>query len=239
MTLLQRLSLVAAIGSATFSFAASVPSKTILPDNVILCEPNPACVTKVLYGRNYKVLATPRFTVMVAVSREGIYTRADVSITNNTDSPLAMSPDDFRVEVLTPKPKVLLYVPPANLLLPPPPLPPAPPTAAPPSPQATPVGSAFVTQSAAPAATDTASPDTANPPAPSEVDAAAAEAKEKAMQEEAEKTAAEQNLTATSIGPNEVMRGRVYFERDKKAHLVNVVLPIAGLVFEFPYAQKR
>jgi hypothetical protein len=235
MTLLQRLSLVAALGSATFSFAASIPSKTILPDNVILCEPNPSCVTKVLYGRTYKVLSTPRFTVMVAVSHEGIYTRADVSITNNTDSPLAMTPDDFRVEVLTPKPKVLLYVPPANLLLPPPPLPPAPPAATPPPQPPAPVGSAFVTQSAAPATTDTADP----APAPSEVDAASAEAKEKAMQEDAEKKAAEQNLTATSIGPNEVMRGRVYFERDKHAHLVNVVLPIAGLVFEFPYAQKR
>jgi hypothetical protein len=36
-----------------------------------------------------------------------------------------------------------------------------------------------------------------------------------------------------------VTQGRVYFERDKKSHLVNVVLPIAGLVFEFPYAMKH
>ena len=121
MTLLQKLSLVATIGSATFSIAASVPSKTILPDNVIRCEPNASCVSKVAFGHNYKVLTTPRFTVMVAVSNEGSYTRADVSITNNTDTPLNMSPEDFRVEVLTPKPKVLLYIPPANLVLPPPP----------------------------------------------------------------------------------------------------------------------
>jgi hypothetical protein len=236
MTLLQRLSLVATISSATLSFAASISNKTILPDNVILCEPNPACVTKVLYGRNYKVLSTPRFTVMVAISKEGIYTRADVSITNNSDMPLNMSPEDFRVEVLTPKPKVLLYIPPANLVLPPPPLPPAP--AATPTPQSpTPVGSAFVTQSPAPpAATDPA----ANPaPSTPEIDPAVAMEKAKAAQEDADKTAAEQHLYATSIAPNEVTRGRVYFERDKHAHLVNVVLPIAGLVFEFPYAMKK
>ena len=57
--------------------------------------------------------------------------------------------------------------------------------------------------------------------------------------EAVDKAAADQHLTATAIGPNEVTRGRVYFERDKKSHLVNVVLPIAGLVFEFPYAMKH
>src|SRR5271163_559064 len=123
MTLLQKLSLVATLGSATFSIAASIP-KTILPDNVIRCEPNAACITETVNGRSFKVLNTPRFTVMVAISKEGIYTRADVSITNHTDTARAMTPEDFRVEVLTPKPKVLLYVPPANVVLPAPPLPP-------------------------------------------------------------------------------------------------------------------
>ena len=106
MTLLQKLSLAATFGSATFSFAASLPNKTILPDNVVRCEPSTGCVNKVIDGRNYNVLTTPRFTVMVAVSHEGIYTRADVSITNNTDMPLSLTPEDFRVEVVTPKPKV-------------------------------------------------------------------------------------------------------------------------------------
>ena len=95
-----------------------------------VCEPNAGCVNQTLFGRSYKVITTPRFTVMVSISNEGVYTRADVSITNHTDTPLSMSPEDFRVEVLTPKPKVLLYVPPANLVLPPPP-PRAPPPAAP------------------------------------------------------------------------------------------------------------
>jgi hypothetical protein len=225
MTLLQKLSLAATLSSATFSVASNIP-KTILPDNVIRCEPNAGCISKTLYGRSYKVINTARFTVMVAISHEGNYTRADVSITNKTDMPLAMTPDDFRVEVLTPKPKVLLYVPPANLVLPPPPLP-----AAEATPTPTP-GSAFVSQSSAPpapaGATSTLTAGEANPDA--------AEAREK---EAAEKAATEHNLSATSIPPNEAASGRVYFERDKHAHLVNVVLPIAGLVFEFPYAMKK
>jgi hypothetical protein len=222
MTLLQKLSLAATIGSATFSLAASVPSKTILPDNVIRCEPNASCVTKVAFGHNYKVLTTPRFTVMVALSNEGGYTRADVSITNNTDMPLNMTPEDFRVEVLTPKPKVLLYIPPANLVLPPPPSQPVAPVVAPAQPASGPAsaGANFV-------------------PSTSDVDVLYAAAKEKALQETADKAATENHLAATSIPPNEATRGRVYFERDKKAHLVNVVLPIAGLVFEFPYAMKK
>ncbi len=224
MTLLQKLSLVATIGSATFAVAASVPSKTILPDNVIRCEPNAACVTKVAYGHNYKVLTTPRFTVMVAVSSEGSYTRADVSITNNTDMPLNLTPEDFRVEVLTPKPRILLYIPPANLVLPPPAAPhPVPPLV-------TPEHAAF---------SGPASAGANFVPSNSDVDVVYAAAKEKALQETAEKAATENHLSATSIPPNEVTRGRVYFERDKHAHLINVVLPIAGLVFEFPYAMKK
>jgi len=222
MTLVQKLSVTAILGAATFAVAASIP-KTILPDNVIRCEPNTACVTKTQFGRAYKVLSTPRFTVMVAVSQEGIYTRADVSIANNTDMPLNMTPDDFRVEVLTPKPKVLLYVPPANLVLPPPPLPPAPAATVPAPQSATPLASGYV-------AANTTAPETV---------AVDPEVQAKALQERADKAATEHDLAATSIAPNEVTRGRVYFERDKKAHLVNIVLPIAGVVFEFPYAQKR
>jgi hypothetical protein len=236
MTLLQKLSLAVTISSATFSVAANIPKtvgKTILPDNVVRCEPNAGCINKTLYGRSYKVITTPRFTVMVAISHEGVYTRADVSIANHTDTPLSMTPDDFRVEVLTPKPKVLLYIPPANLVLPPPPLPPA--AAATPAPQST---APAITSTPSTAATAQAEASPTPPPTDVEVLYAVAEQKA-AKQEAAEKAAAEQHLTATLIPPNEVTQGRVYFERDKKSHLVNVVLPIAGLVFEFPYAMKH
>jgi hypothetical protein len=228
MTLLQKLSLATSIGSATFSVAASIPKdvqKTILPDNVVRCEPSAGCVNQTLFGRSYKVITTPRFTVMVSISHEGVYTRADVSIANHTDTPLSMSPEDFRVEVLTPKPKVLLYVSPANLVLPPPPGPKA---AAAPAPRPS-AAASLVPQSSA-------LPNPADSPLTGEADPDAAEAREK---EAADKAAAEHNLTATSIAPNEVTRGRVYFARDKKSNLVNVVLPIAGLVFEFPYAMKH
>ena len=82
--------------------------------------------------------------------------------------------------------------------------------------------------------------ETAAVPAPSsEADVLLVATKEKAVQEEAAKAACEHHLAATSIPPNEATSGRVYFERDKHAHLVNVVLPIAGVVFEFPYAMKK
>jgi hypothetical protein len=214
MTLLQKLPLVAILSSTTFSLATDL-SKTILPDNVIRCEPDAGCVSKTINGRTYKVITTPRFTVMVAISHEGIYTRADVSIANKTDTPLSMTPDDFRVEVLTPKPRVLLYVPPANLVLPP----------------ETP------SQPPAPAAATAAN---ATPALPiSDIDLASAASKEKNSQDAAGKAATNHNLSASFIAPNEATSGRVYFERDKHANLVNVVLPIAGVVFEFPYAMKK
>jgi hypothetical protein len=218
MTFLPKFLLAALVGSAASSFAASIP-RTILPDNIVRCEPNAGCVNKMLYGRNYQVITTPRFIVMVSVSREGSYTRADVSVTNNTDLPLNVSPDDFRVEVVTPKPKVLLYVPPQQLNLP----------------------AAQPAAAAAPAPQPATSVSATNPGTQTDGAAKVEDVMEqKAVQQEvADKAASQQNLAATSIPPNEVTRGRVYFESDKKANLVNVVLPIAGVVFEFPYALKR
>jgi hypothetical protein len=198
MTRTQQFVLLFALSSPTLLFSAGIP-KAILPDNVITCQPNANCLSKTLYGRNYRVLNTPRFTVMVAISKEGAYTRADVSIANNTVMPQSLTPEDFRVEVLTPKPKVLLYVSPGDLK--------------------------DLPQPAAPQATLTHPPPTPTEPS---------DTQEKA----AEKAATEHPLEAVSLSPNEVTRGRVYFERDKHEHLVNVVLPIAGLVFEFPYNMK-
>jgi hypothetical protein len=211
----------------TFTFAASVP-KTILPDNVITCQPDANCFGKTLYGRNYRVINTPRFTVMVAISREGAYTRADISIANNTIQPQSLTPEDFRVEVLTPKPKVLLYVPPSSLKdLPATPTPAPQPLTSP----IPPVGSSLLPQQPSISST----PDPTQTP---EVEGAESDAKKLALQQAADKAASDHPLEATSLSPNEVTRGRVYFESDKHARLVNIVLPIAGLVFEFPYSMK-
>jgi hypothetical protein len=220
MTQIQKLSLLLALASPTFSLAAGIP-KAILPDNVITCQVNANCTNKTLYGRHYQVINTPRFTVMVAVSQEGSYTRADVSIANNTILPQTLTPEDFRVEVVTPKPKVLLYVSPSDLKD----LPATPET--PSIPQS--ASSPLPLQAPAPA----------DPGQTPNIDELYAQAKKNAvLKENADKIASQHDLSATSLPPNEVTRGRVFFERDKHAQLVNVVLPIAGLVFEFPYIMK-
>ncbi|WP_353068238.1 hypothetical protein RBB75_11985 [Tunturibacter empetritectus] len=218
MTRMQQISLLLALTSPTVIFAASVP-KTILPDNVITCQPDANCFGKKLYGRNYKVINSPRFTVMVSVSQEGPYTRADVSIANNTILPQNVTPEDFRVEVVTPKPKILLYVSPSDLKD----LPAAAPAPQPPTSPTPQLGSSLL-----PRQTTTL---TGVAPA---ADQSYAEGKTKT----AEQLASEQPLEAMSLSPNEVARGRVYFERAKHEQLVNIVLPIAGLVFEFPYNMR-
>jgi hypothetical protein len=163
-----------------------------------------------MFGRNYKVIETAKFTVMVSISNEGAYTRADVSVANHADYPQNLSPQDFRVEVVSPKPRILLYVPPSELKN----------VASPPS---VPVA---------------ATPDAATPAA-NEIDELFAQAKaEAAAKEAAERAAAQRDLAAAPIPANEVVRGRVFFAKDPKAKQVNVVLPVAGQVFEFPYAMK-
>jgi hypothetical protein len=208
---------VALTGCSVLSLAAPVP--TIIPDNVVSCGQNARCSNKVMFGRNYKVIETVKFTVMVSISNEGAYTRADVSIANHADYPQNVSPQDFRVEVVSPKPRVLLYVPPSELQNVAP-LPPIPVVEAP--------------VAAAPAAEGGAAAPAAVAPNIDELFAQAK--KEAAAKEAAEKAAALRDLAAAPIPANEVVRGRVFFEKDPKAKQVNVVLPVAGLVFEFPYA---
>lgn len=234
MNLPPKFLLATTLIATASSFAASIP-RTIVPDNVVHCDPSVGCVSQSLYGRTYKVMATPRFTVMVSVSREGRYTRADVSVTNTSGMPLNVTPEDFRVEVVTPKPKVLLYVPPAHLTLPPARA--AAPTLA--------TGSMAQKLLKAPAeppmtimqattADRRADTQTAEATSPE-----AADQRQAVEREAADQAKTQQHLAAMSIAPNEATSGRVYFERDKKAKLVNVVIPIAGVVFEFPYDMKK
>jgi hypothetical protein len=223
VTLLPKVALSFAFGCTTFAVAADI--RGVVPDNIVLCAPTSGCTTETIFGRKYQVLITPRFTVKVALSRQGPYTRADVSIANNTGYSLNLSPEDFRVEVLTKKPRVLLYVPPSELkdILP--------------SPR--PTQQAASPEIPAPAAQPTTTTAEASPANIDESDPAAR--KEAALQDAAEAAAAQKDLPSASLSPNEVARGCVFFERDneKKAERVNVVLPIAGVVFEFPYIMER
>ena len=205
---------VALTGCSVLSLAET-PS--IIPDNVVTCGQTARCSNKAMFGRNYKVIETAKFTVMVSISNEGAYTRADVSITNHADYPQNISPQDFRVEVVSPKPRVLLCVPPSELqnVAPPPPIPAV----------EAPVAAAPVAEAGAGVTPD--------------IDELFAQAKkEAAAKEAAERAAALRDLAAAPIRANEVVRGRVFFEKDPKAKQVNVVLPVAGLVFEFPYAMS-
>jgi hypothetical protein len=99
------------VTSTTFALAANLPRNA----NVVVCQPNAGCIHHTIFGHDYKILSTDRFTVMVFLSNEGRYTRADVSITNLTPTPINLSPEDFRIQALASKSKVFLYVPPSQL----------------------------------------------------------------------------------------------------------------------------
>ncbi len=197
-----RIALYASVfGSATLSLAANLPRNA----NIVICQPNAGCIHHSIFGHDYKILSTDRLAVMVFLSTEGRYTRADVSITNLTPTPINLSPEDFRIEAS--RSKVFLYVPPSQLQNVPTPT------------RATP--------NDAPA-NPNQSPNLEN----SELDAA----RQRAMQEALELAATTPHLRAIIIPPNQAVHGRVYFERDPSAthQQVNVVLPIADMVFKFP-----
>jgi len=63
-----------------------------------------------------------------------------------------------------------------------------------------------------------------------------------AAEEAAARLDSEKDLPAGPVAPNQVVRGHVYFERYKpsrKLQTANLVLPIAGEVFEFPYTVQH
>ena len=97
--------------SATLSLAASLPRNA----NVVVCQPNAGCLHHTIFGHDYKILNTDRFTVMVFLSSEGRYTRADVSITNLTPTPINLTPEDFHIQTLASRSKVFFCVPPSQL----------------------------------------------------------------------------------------------------------------------------
>ena len=84
MTSLRTVVIASFVISTTLSFAANLPRNP----NVVVCEPNAGCIHHTIFGHDYKILSTDRFTVMVFLSSEGRYTRADVSITNLTPDPI-------------------------------------------------------------------------------------------------------------------------------------------------------
>ena len=111
MTSLRIAVLASIFTSTTFSLAANLPRNA----NVVVCQPNAGCIHHTIFGHDYKILNTDRFTVMVFLSNEGRYTRADVSITNLTPTPINLSPEDFHIQALASRSKVFLYVPPSQL----------------------------------------------------------------------------------------------------------------------------
>ncbi len=111
MTPLRIVVIASIFTSSTFSLAANLPRNV----NVIVCQPNAGCIHHSIFGHDYKIISTDRFTVMVFLSNEGPYTRADISITNLTPNSINLSPEDFRIEALNSKSKVFLYVPPSQL----------------------------------------------------------------------------------------------------------------------------
>src|SRR5271156_598813 len=174
-----RIAVIASIFSTTtFSFAANLPRNV----NVIVCQPNTGCIHHSIFGHDYKIISTDRFTVMVFLSNEGPYTRADVSITNLTPNPINLSPEDFRIQALASRSKVFLYVPPSQL------------ENIPTATRDTPNAAADVPQ--------------ANPNlVTSELDAA----RQREAQEAIALAAATPHLRAITIPPNQSVHGRVYF----------------------------
>ncbi len=213
MTLFTKLLLACLAGSAVLSLSSTHASS--LPDNVVSCAANSGCINRKMFDREYKVLRTPRAEVMVSISTEGAYTRADISILNNDGFPININPDDFRVEVLSPKPHVLAYVAPASLQS----VSPEPPAVEPPAPL------------------ELAKADPAHPLNIDEL--YAAKKKQIVLQEAADRAAAQRNLIAGAVKPSQIVRGRVYFERDKRATQVYLTIPIAGMVYQFPYTLQQ
>jgi hypothetical protein len=111
MTSLRIAVFASIFSSATLSLAASLPRNA----DIVVCQPNAGCLHHTIFGHDYKILNTDRFTVMVFLSSEGRYIRADISITNLTPIPINLTPEDFHIQALASRSKVFFYIPPSQL----------------------------------------------------------------------------------------------------------------------------
>ena len=178
MNLKQIALLLLLAGASTLAFGASVPRS--ISGNIVTCQANAGCFNQLINGRIYKVMKTPSMTVKLSLWNEGDITRADVIIANSSGLELSVLAHDFRVDVLSPKPRTLAYLPSSAV--------------------------PHLVRSSA-----VALPGIVQIDPPTE-------------------------LSTNSVPPDRNLHGRVSFERDPKAQQMNVVLPISGAVFEFPYA---
>ncbi len=156
--------------------------------STVTCQAGPECTTEVIDGRAYQVLRSAELVVKVSISTEGEYTRADVSIANNSSRQMDVLPTEFRLNVLSPSPRTLEYVEPASLRLPP-------------------VAEGRKRRTTVPTIA-------LIPPKP------------------------QPDLTASGVLPDGAVEGKVFFERDRRAKLLKLVLPISGATFEFPYRMQ-
>jgi hypothetical protein len=216
---------------------------------IIVCEESSGCTHQYIDGQKFKILTTDNTVVIVALLMGEHYMRADVSVSNNTQAAIDLLPNQMLLEVVTPKPKPLPFVSPdqiaksashraawANAL--------------------NGMGGAMATQQTT---TQTSSSGTVNSNSSdgtytngtyngsststsSTPDyAAQARANERIRERNAAVASLQAGLMQTSLKANSVMpgqsvRGYVYFEREKHAALLNLTIPIAGTLYEFPFA---
>jgi hypothetical protein len=108
-----------ALASLVLLSSAAISSAGVLPrqadSNTLTCPETSGCRHETIDGRVYSVLATPELVVRVSLSTEGDYTRADVSVSNNSGIRFDLLPADFRIDVVSPHPHTLESVSPASM----------------------------------------------------------------------------------------------------------------------------
>ena len=109
MNLKQIALLLLLAAASTLAFGASIPRS--VSGNIVTCQANSDCFNQLINGRIYKVMKTSSMTVKLSLWNEGDVTRADVIIANSSGLELSVLAHDFRVDVLSPKPRTLSYVP--------------------------------------------------------------------------------------------------------------------------------
>ena len=197
------LATIALLSASTLALAATVPS---VESATVTCQDSSTCRSETIDGRLYRVIETPRMVVRVSLSTEGDYTRADVSISNNSVAQLNVLPSEFRMDVISPRPHTLDYVEPASLRS-------ASLSSVSPTARLTRASRRALRAPLGPQALQPASSSalTLLPPKP------------------------QPDLVPTSLLPEGALEGKVFFTRDPRARAVTLVLPLAGAVFAFPF----
>jgi hypothetical protein len=244
--------LICLIAIATMCASPTCAQQPAIPSpKTVVCDESVGCTHQYIDGYKYKILTTDKLTLSVSLGANAKYARVSVTVLNKSTAPIDVLPERFSIDETKPKERIFSYVPFEKIVK----------SDARRAGWANAInafGAGMATQQAT---TQTSTNGTINATnsdgtysngtyngtttsTTSVPDYAAQAHAQENIRRRREGIAAESDslsklsLKANSVLPNQTVSGFAFFDFDKKAQNITVVIPIDGITYQIPFQMK-